>query len=118
MPLLAHDDRTVEKEKQISPFLFTESQNHRVVGVGRDLWGSASPTRLLKQGHPEQVAQDLVQAGFEYHRRRRLHNPSGEPRPVLRHPPPFVMLKFVISRLFSSFVLVFFLIVGNISGTI
>jgi len=40
------------------------SQNHRMVGVGRDLWGS-SPTPLLKQGHLEQVAQDLVQVGFE-----------------------------------------------------
>jgi len=29
----------------------TESQNHRMVGVGRDLCGSSSPTLLLKQGH-------------------------------------------------------------------
>ncbi|KFR12299.1 E3 ubiquitin-protein ligase PDZRN3, partial [Opisthocomus hoazin] len=29
----------------------TESQNHRMVGVGRDLCGSSSPTPLLKQGH-------------------------------------------------------------------
>jgi len=42
-----------------------ESQNHRMVGVGRDLCGASSPTLLLKQGHLEQVAQDLVQAGFE-----------------------------------------------------
>jgi len=27
------------------------SQNHRIVGVGRDLCGSPSPTLLLKQGH-------------------------------------------------------------------
>jgi len=26
----------------------TESQNHRIVGVGRDLCGSSSPTLLLK----------------------------------------------------------------------
>jgi len=31
--------------------LFTESQNHRIVGVGRDLCGSSSPTPLPKQGH-------------------------------------------------------------------
>jgi len=31
--------------------VFTESQNHRIVGVGRDLCGSSSPTPLLKQGH-------------------------------------------------------------------
>jgi len=28
-----------------------ESQNHRMVGVGRDLCGSPSPTLLPKQGH-------------------------------------------------------------------
>ena len=27
------------------------SQNHRMVGIGRDLCGSSSPTLLLKQGH-------------------------------------------------------------------
>ena len=40
---------------------FTESQNSR---VGRDLCGSSSPTLLLKQGHLQQAAQDLVQARF------------------------------------------------------
>jgi len=29
----------------------TESQNHRMVGLGRDLCGSSSPTLLPKQGH-------------------------------------------------------------------
>ena len=48
------------------------SQNHRMFGVGRDLCGSFSPTPLLKQGHPEQAAQDLVQAGLECLQRRRL----------------------------------------------
>jgi len=28
-----------------------QPQNHRMVGVGRDLWGSSSPTLLPKQGH-------------------------------------------------------------------
>jgi len=37
----------------------TESQNHRKVGVGRDLCGSPSPTLLPKQGHLQQAAQDL-----------------------------------------------------------
>ena len=52
----------------------TESQNHRIVGVGRDLCGSSSPTLLPKQGHLQQAAQDLLQAGLEYLQRRRLHN--------------------------------------------
>jgi len=61
------------------------SQNHRIVGVGRDLWGSSSPAPLPKQGHLQQAAQDLVQAGLEYLQRRRLHNLTGQPVPVLPH---------------------------------
>jgi len=57
-----------------------------MVVVGRDLWGSSSPTPLTKQGHLQQAAQDLVQASFEYLQRRRLHNLPGQPVPVLRHP--------------------------------
>jgi len=57
-----------------------------MVGVGGDLWGSSSPTLLLKQDHLQQAAQDLVQAAFEYLQRRRLHNLPGQPVPVLRHP--------------------------------
>jgi len=57
-----------------------------MVGVGRDLCGSSSPTLLPKQGHLQQAAQDLVQAGLEYLQRRRLHNLPGQPVPGLRHP--------------------------------
>jgi len=57
-----------------------------MVGVGRDLCGSSSPTLLPKQGHLQQAAQELVQAGFEYLQRRRLHNPSGQSVLVLCHP--------------------------------
>ena len=57
------------------------SQNHRMVGVGRDLCGSSSPTPLTKQAHPQQAAQDLVQAGLEYLQRRRLHNLPWQPVP-------------------------------------
>jgi len=48
-------------------------------GVGRDVCGSSSPTPLPKQGHLEQVAQDLVQAGLKYLQRRRIHSLSGKP---------------------------------------
>ena len=64
----------------------SQSQTHSMVGVGSDLWGSSCPTPLPKQGHLQQAAQDLVQAGLEYLQRRRLHSPSGQPVPVLRHP--------------------------------
>jgi len=58
---------------------------HRMVGVGRDLCGSPSPTPCPSQGHPEQAAQDRVQAGLEYLQRRRLHSLPGQPGPGLRH---------------------------------
>jgi len=54
-----------------------------MVGVGRDLCGSPSPTPLPKQGHLQQAVEDLVQARLEYLQRRRIHNPSGQPVPVL-----------------------------------
>jgi len=54
-----------------------------MVGVGRDLCGSSSPPSLLKQGHLEQAAQDLVQVGLEY-LQRRLHSLCGQPVPVLK----------------------------------
>jgi len=57
-----------------------------MVGVGRDLCRSSSPTPLPKQGHLQQAAQDRVQAGFEHLQRRRLPNPPGQPAPVLHHP--------------------------------
>jgi len=60
--------------------------NHRLVRVGRALWGSPSPTPLPKQGHLQQAAQDLLQASLEYLQRRRLHNLPGQPVPGLRHP--------------------------------
>jgi len=59
------------------------SQNHR--GWKGPLWIILSKP-LSKQGHPEQVAQDHVQAGFECFQRRRLHHFSGHPGPVLHHP--------------------------------
>jgi len=55
-----------------------------MVGVGRDLCGSSSPTLLPKQGHLQQAAQDLVQGGLEYLQRRRLHNLPGQDK-LQRH---------------------------------
>jgi len=57
-----------------------------MIGVGRDLCGSSSLTRLPKQGLLQQAAQDLVQAGLEYLQRRRIHKLPGQPVPVLHHP--------------------------------
>jgi len=75
----------IESLPDLSLHLLTYvSQNHRMVGVGRDLCGSSSPTPLPKQGHLEQAAQDRVWAGLEYLQRRRIHNLSGQPGPGLR----------------------------------
>ena len=84
-------------------WIITESQNHRMVGVGRDLCGSSSPTSLPKQGHLQQAAQDLVQAGLEYLQRRRLHNLPGQPVPGLLHPQseevlPRVQAEIILSQ--------------------
>ena len=57
-----------------------------MLGVGRALCGSYSSPPLPKKGYLQQAAQDLVQVGLEYLQRRRLHSPSGQPVPVLRHP--------------------------------
>jgi len=94
------------------PFLFhefesslvTEAQNNRMVGLERVLWRSSSPTPLPKQGHLEQAAQDPVQAGLEYLQRRRLHNSSGQPVPVLCHPQTKGVLPHVQTELMLQFV--------------
>jgi len=56
--------------------LVTESQNGG--GWKGPLWVTQS-NPLPKQGHPEQAAQDRVQAGLEYLQRRRLHSLPGQP---------------------------------------
>ena len=61
-------------------------QTHRVFEVGRDPWKTAGPASLLRQGHPEPVAQHHVQAASEYLQGWRLHNLPGQSVPVLGHP--------------------------------
>ena len=85
------------------------SQNHRMVRGGRDLCGSSSSTPLPKQGHLQQAAQDRIQVGLEY-LQRRLHNLSGQPVPVLRHPQreevlPRVQLELPVPQFVLSFFL-------------
>jgi len=77
---------TVANGLSLGQWQVTESQNHRMLGVGRDLCGSSSPTPLPKHDHLEQAAQDLVQVGLEYLQRRRLHTLPGQPVPGLHHP--------------------------------
>ena len=43
------------KEMHFYTKFLIESQNHRMLSVGRDLCGSSSPTPLPKQGHLEQA---------------------------------------------------------------
>jgi len=51
------------RDKAESSVPLTESQTGR--GWKGPLWVT-QPNPLPKQGHPEQAAQELVQAGFEY----------------------------------------------------
>lgn len=44
---------------------FTESQRS-TVEVGRDNVRSSNPTYLLKQAHPEHLAEDCVQMALEF----------------------------------------------------
>ena len=74
-------------------------QNHRMVGAGKDLWWLSSPTPLLKPGHVEHIAQDLIQVGLEYLQRRRLHNLPGQPAPGLCHPQREEVLPHVQTEL-------------------
>jgi len=55
-----------------------------MLGVGRDLCGLSGPPSLLRQGHLQEVAQDHIQVGLDCIQRRRFHNLSGQPVPVLR----------------------------------
>ena len=64
---------------------FTESQNTRMVEVGRHLQRSSGPSPLLKQGHLQPAAQDHVQVAFEYLQGWRIHSLPGQPVPVLGH---------------------------------
>lgn len=52
-----------------------ELQNHRMIEIGRDLWGSYSG--VTQQGHLEQVAQDDVQVGFDCLQGGTLHHLAG-----------------------------------------
>lgn len=60
-----------------SGFLILESQNYRIVEVGKDLWRSFtfSPTFLLRYGPLQHITQDCDQTAFEYLQGRRLHKP-------------------------------------------
>lgn len=77
------------KNKKKKKSIITESLNHShrvVVRVGKNLWRLFSSIPLLKQGHPEHIAWDCIQVGFEYSQRRRLQRISAQPVPVLYHP--------------------------------
>jgi len=82
----------------------TESQNHRMAGARRDLWGPYSPTPLPKQVHLTQVTQDHVQVGVEYLRTKRLHKLPGQPVPVLCQPQSKVLPRVQLEHPMLHFV--------------
>ena len=68
-----------------------------------------------EQDHLEHITQDGIQVGFEYLQKRRLHNLSGQPVPVLCHPhnkevpshiqlePPVLQFAPTASRPFTGY---------------
>lgn len=73
-------------ELKFSSKYVEDVRNHRIDGIGRNFWISSSPDPLLKQVHLEQIAQNHIQVNFEYLQKRRFHNFSAQPLPVLCHP--------------------------------
>jgi len=75
-----------EEKAPVLKVIDFNSENHVMVEVRRDLWGSSGPISLVKGVHLELIAQDRVQMAFEYLQRWQLHNLSGQPVPLLSHP--------------------------------
>ena len=88
----------------------TESHNHRIAEVGRDLKRSLSPASPPKQ--VQLVARIGIQTGPRCVHKMRLHNLSGQPFPVLCHSCckvlPHVSMELPSSS-FSPLLLVLFL---------
>ena len=55
----------------------TEPQNHRIAEAGGISGDLPVPIPFSKQGQLERVAQDHGELGFQYLKRWRLHNLSG-----------------------------------------
>lgn len=59
-------------------------------------WKLSSPIPLVKQLCLEQVTQNHVWVGFEYHQSRRLHRLPVQPVPVLCCPDKYVLYNSVL----------------------
>jgi len=71
-------DRCSSAVFQAENHRITESQNHRMFGVGRDLCGSSSPTPLPKQDHLQQKQKtNKLKGGYGYGRSSCMS--SGKP---------------------------------------
>ena len=85
-------DTTINTTLRLSSTIFFFQYtylDHRITewsGLERTSVGYLVQSPPPKQGHLQQAAQDLVQLGLEYLRRKRLHNLPGQPVPVLRLP--------------------------------
>lgn len=64
-------------------FVQLELQNHRMLEIGRDLWGSYSG--VTQHSHLEQVAQDDVQVGSDRLQGGRPDHLAGQPFLLLSH---------------------------------
>jgi len=64
----------------------TRTQNLGIVGIGRELLTSFSPSQLPRQSLLQLVAEGLVQLRFEYLQGWRLQNLSGQSGPLFDRP--------------------------------
>lgn len=62
------------------------------------------PHCTSREGHLETVAQNRVQVAFDYLQERRLYNLSGQPVPMLGHPPSKVCFLMFRQNLLFQFV--------------
>ena len=97
-------NRCVLAPQQGQEIFASESLNHGMVWVGRDLQGSSSPTPGSAQGHLQldQVAQSPVQPGLERFQGWGLHHLPGQPVPGFHHPHGKKFLPYIQSKPLSS----------------
>jgi len=78
--------------------IFKRGESPNGMGWKGPLWVIQS-NPLPKQDLLQQAAQDWIQTGLEYLQRGRIHNPPGQPVPVLRHHQSEAVLPHVQTEL-------------------
>jgi len=94
-------------QKMTSLWSFTQSKNGR---------GGKGPLGIIYSNLPVEARSPT--AGFEYLQRRRIHNPSGQPVTVPRHPQREEVAHFGLHLCFSLCPLSLILSLGTIEKSL